>query len=274
MFLFLFGCVRQIERSLEPEPVSEEEVKSPQELFVCPKRQEREDQNCWQFDSCRGFCEDFYLSRNLGSSAEERVVETCYSWPEDLVKDFQNLVNLIDRRDIFKINPEVLGCFLRINELKGILFKNLGIRRSKMFLEVVAEDSDLANQIRKEDDTEFSILKTLFRNIGGQILDAIKEPLKSGNSFLILLSYAENQQAWTWINDYFSYLCGRSSGCTDPFEYYCEVLEDTSSQSLKRLFADSGFEREYRRSIQSQTCGGDSCEYGNLGDFKEACENF
>ena len=246
--------------------LSSKESLDQEEDSVCKNRVNEENPVCWTFPGCRSFCEELFFSK------EKQQI--CYNWPTALVDDFEILFSTMTKGLFQNIDSKIFKCFLKLSENNSILFKNLNEEESKEFLEEVAVNHNLAYHLASEDKGNFSVLTALFRKIKSRFINAIKQPLSHKHSnFLIALHKEENRSAWTWLNDYLIYRCRGDSTCKEPLDYYCEILEDVKGEALEDFFENNGFKREYRQRIESKTCGSSRCEYGELRDFDEMCDN-
>ncbi len=236
--------------------------RSPHKAFSCQK----ESQACWGFPACVRFCEELFFNK------ESR--KKCLQWPMVLFEDFNNLLNIIRTQPFQEIDLKVLKCFMDLSEEdKTILFKRLNKDSAQEFLEEIAKTPELALILAKEDDKNFSIFRTLTKKVSSRIPTAIKGRGGSKN-FLILLNENENRPAGVWLDDFISHFCRRDSSCDEPLDYYCKILDKTRSEPLKDFFENAYFKKEYKRNIESKSCGSQNCEYGNLIDFRSLCRSF
>lgn len=265
---FVSSCITHIPRlpshfySQSSEDNLKEDEKSLEiESFVCQK----EGRGCWEFSECRSFCEELFFN------PDDR--QKCHQWPISLFDDFKSLVATIKTEPFQNIEPEVLGCFIQLSEdRKTILFRQFNEEEAQEFLEEVARNPKLAFHLGREDKGDFSILHSLLKKIRGRTGKAFKEIINTKRvNFLILLHRNQNRPAWVWLNDYAVHRCRRDSFCKEPLEYYCEVLEDTFSETLADFFENQNFKNEYKTAIESKRCGSGYCEYGEVQDFREMC---
>ena len=246
-----------------PEDEKPLEKENQEEGFVCSK----EGRGCWEFSECRGFCENLFFG--------EDSREMCYQWPISLYEDFENLFITIYTKPFRYIDPKVLKCFVKLSENnKTTLFKKFNQEETLEFLGEIAKSSELAFHLSGEDKGDFFIFRTLFKKISSRIPRAVKRMSTNKGNFLILLHEYQNYHAWLWLDDYIIHGCRRDSLCKEPLDYYCEVLEDVFSATLEDFFENQYFKNEYRKAIESKQCGSQSCEYGDVRDFREMCDNF
>ncbi len=236
---------------------------SEEEGFVCLKK----GKGCWEFPECRAFCDEAFL----GKSARQ----ICYQWPISLYEDFRELFITIRTEPFQNLKPKVLKCFIHLSEGdKTALFKRFSREETLDFLEEIAKNPSLAFHLSKEDTGKFPILHSLFKKVSGRAPSAVQKTGSGTRNFLIVLNKYHNHYAWIWINDYLVYRCNRDSACKEPLDYYCEIFEKTLSSHLEDFFDNRRFKNEYRRAIESKQCGSQSCEYGDIRDFKKICDRF
>ena len=153
------------------------------------------------------------------------------------------------------------------------LFKNFTEKSAKLFLIQIAVNYELANYIYQTDKKRFDLLKDLFSKLDRRIQRAIRTEIFSGDHFLILAQKYKNTPALKWIDSFIHNNCKKSSTCSNPLEYYCEIFKETYRKDLETFFENHWFERAYKEDIESKTCDSYYCEYGRIPDFKELCEN-
>ena len=268
--LFLLGlhlsCAfkQPLQIHLIPTPKTPEK---PASLYqVEPTCLEKESTSCSLFPKCKKFCDDLFIDK------KER--RTCYTWPSHLIDGFEVVLDIMDKRSFENIKPRDLKCFLKLTKKDKRLFKSFTKEDAKEFLEYLVSDSILASQLASIDKGDFSFLNTLFRKISGRIVSAIKQDLSLRNSnFLIEIHQQDNKPALIWLTDYISYYCQRDDTCREPLDYYCEILKDKEPELLKDFFTNRKFEKNYTQAIQSKICGASFCQYGDLEDFNELCDN-
>lgn len=241
-----------------PETTEEEEI--------CLTKIKDTEPFCWAFPYCRNFCDELFINKK-----EE---EACYNWPLDLAEDFSSLYETMSEGVFQDLQPETLKCFLNLTENNKVLFQNLNEEESKEFLMELSFNHNLAYHLAKADKGDFSVFNTLFRNIQNRRISGIKESLGfRKENFLIEIHKEENLSAWSWLNDYIVHLCRRDSKCKEPLDYYCEILKPVKNSSLEDFLENSPFKKKYQRVIEAKICDSSNCEYGNIQNFKEMCDN-
>lgn len=240
----------------------------PREIDTC---KHRKGQGCWEFSTCRTFCEDVFFSKELE--------ETCYNWAFSLYEDFAILFNLMDKKAFQEVEPEILSCFIRLSgNQKDTFLRSWDQEKAEAFLEELAFNEKLAYELFKVDKKEdFEILEALFRKLGHRKADRnLKVNLDNLNeSFFTLIQNENNYPAWKWLDNYVSMECKKDRSCEEPLEYYCEVLEDYSRGELDDfLYKNDLFAKDYRGDIESKTCRGSACEYGDVQDLRTICRDF
>ena len=229
--------------------------------FICHK----EGRPCWEFPSCRAFCEDLFFNK------EDRKI--CHKWPIDLLDSFKTLFWTIGTQSFDNINPRALHCFVKVsNENRKLVFKRLNKEEAVELLEEMAQNSSLSYHIARADKGDFVIMDNLFKK-AGRNLRSMNSLAKNMNQILLLIHEQENKAGWDLFNSYIIYRCKKNSHCDEPLEQYCVTFKDSSSKTLEDFFENPFFEKAYKREIKSKTCGTSYCEYGDVKDFKALCKN-
>ena len=246
--------LKSIKQTLEKEP-------------ACQTKEENPNQVCWTLPHCRSFCANLFINKN--------DIQKCHNWPLELADSFSDLYETMKDGVFQDLNVKTFKCFLKLTDNNPILFKDLNEEESKEFLLEIAGNPNLAYQLSSVDKGDFSFLIALFRKLSGKRINSVKEPLGfKADNFLIEIYKGDNHPAWIWLNDYLVARCKRDSKCTEPLEYYCEILKNVKRRTLEDFFENSSpFQRGYEKPIQRKSCGTSHCEYGNLQDFQQMCDN-
>lgn len=223
---------------------------------------------CWQNQACIDFCEEvFWLD-------EDR--QKCRRQSLSMGIAFEELWEILKTGVFQHIRLEVFSCFLEVTENKKLFFRDFSEEEAKEFLHEMAKDRDMMQLVSKKGPDNFSILDALFRKINHIIVNAIAEPLTLGadNNFLITAYDNSNFFALVYLDDYIIYKCRRHSYCSEPLDYYCKILKDVKLSTWQRFFEERHhFRSNYKSVIESKTCNGSPCKYGNPKDWETLCQN-
>ena len=223
--------------------------------------------NCWQSASCKRFCEKLLIN------TQEQ--ENCLTWPLDLFPELQKLEQNLQQSLFSQIEPNILNCFLKtLKTSPHVFFKTFKAKQAEEFLQELAFNHQLSQQLIPLDKQPYLVLKTLLKKLSTRPATALKKELgPEKENFLILISEYENDLAWDWLDDYIRYRCEKESHCSKPLDYYCEILASVSKSDQETLFSYRLFTRKYKKSIESHTCNRKPCRYGHLRDFKKLCQS-
>ena len=250
----------------------------------------RERTNCREIGSspCEGNadCED--ICDDIFSSSKARK---CKALNVSLVEDFENIFYILDEGEEFdSINDETLDCLLDISETE--FAKEVGKLNSgdiKDFLEVVAEEEDLAHVLASEDD-DHKILEKLLDKLSSSAerLEAFKTDVESRDTFIDLIVDNENEEAWDWVTEYISEQCSSSSYCAPgkteyesksevrELVFFCKIYDgSTRTSNLSDLLEADFFNDRYGSFIENLAIcgeGSDPCQPNNVAHFGDSDE--
>ena len=229
---------------------------------------------CDKEKTCKKICDDIF------SRIEDK--KACYKLPEKLVLDFEQLLEDTEDGEVEKVanSTSTLDCLLDIDEKDFVdAVGDMNQIEAKEFLVKIAEDVDLAEIFKKEDDA-FNIIKTLLFT-AARSNDLIKQlsveiERERDKTFLWLLSEVRNKEAWKWLEAYIE--DRNKNNNKENIELYCEALLTMSDSDLKSFLVDASlFEDRYKDDVEDEDDKylydiDDSPDDEYEGDFKDWCE--
>lgn len=231
--------------------------------------------SCEGEESCEEICDDIFSSR-----ADRRK---CYELPEDLVSEFETLLEATEDGDTDEIDPEILNCLLDIDEREfAKAIKKMSRGEAEDFLAAVAEEDYLAQVLEEEDDEAVILRQLLSKTSRSENLIAqLENEIEDRKSFFYLAAES-NEYAWDWLDKYVDDVCSGTSSDYCPggesIGTYCKVLLNTqkfSEKKLKAFLSDADiFSHEYEDDVEEDNYlyeVTDSTDSRYEGDFRDWC---
>ena len=208
------------------------------------------DVKCKEDEICAEVCDDFFSGKD-----ESKCLES----PVELVYEFDILIESLDDGDVEDVEPEILDCLLEIDD--GPFTKELrrlSSREAKEFLELIAEDEDLAEVMEDQETSNYTFLTGLLSRSGSSNLLSAENNFPS---FLNILIEEDNEGAWDWFNSYVE------DYKSNPLEFYCHYYTESNSGGRKEHFRTSSlFEDAYGSEIEDDY----TCFRSNTGSMIKA----
>ena len=238
---------------------------------------EQSDYKCAGDDECEEVCDELF--------AIKKYENECLELPAELVYAFEELLVQVNQGQADDIDSQALHCLLNIDDQDFLSEVNrLSVRESEDFLQQIASDEGLA-RVLGEHDEGYNILETLLNNISNTIKGSFSTDIAGNDvTFLDLILAADNEAAFGWFDSYVDDYCRSDTNCDSAsdddddgaFVAYCEIYQDKflpTKQSWKLLKRSAVFKEFYEDFITDKECGGDSCDYDNFCDWRDACKN-
>ena len=246
----------------------------------CRNYGDQSDYKCKEDEDCIEACDELFPIK--------KYEDECLELPVELVYDFEELLLEIDEGQADDIQPQTLYCLLNIDDKEFLdEISGLSVRETKNFLQQIASDEDLAKVI-SEHDENYTILDSIMEGLSNADAPAFFAEEVTGDdiSFLDLILDADNETAFGWVDGYIDEICQDNEGqCTgsgssaragDIFVAYCRIYRGkltSTNRSWKILERSAIFKDQYEDFITNETCGSDSCDYDDVQDFIDVCEN-
>ena len=279
ILVFLFSCFSPtppLPSGNEAGIDNEEEYTPPEYKRRVPKRpdpkkqekcNEKGSRDCEGIEDCEDICDDIFNRR--------REKQDCYELPEELVLNFEKLIDLAEDGDIEDIDAGVLECLLDIDDREFTnAVKKMSRRESRDFLATVA-DNDVLAEILEEEDDEFNILKQILSKAAGSsdLQNMLQKEIDDGKTIVWLFGEG-NEFSWKWLDGYVDEECDdrNSSSCPsgENIGAYCTALLKMTDRELEDFLHDAGeFAEEYQEDIEDE-----DFEYevdADEKDFKDYC---
>ena len=243
-----------------------------------PKKQEK----CGKDSPKRDLCDKEKTCKKICDDIFNRISDkkACYKLPEKLVLDFEQLLEDTEDGEINKIanSTSTLDCLLDLDEEDFVdAVGDMNQSEAKEFLVKIAEDVDLADILKDEDDA-FNIIKTLLftASRSNDLIKQLSVEIERDKTFLWLLSEVRNKEAWKWLEAYIE--DRNENNNKENIELYCQALLTMSDSDLKSFLVDASlFEDRYRDDVEDEDDKylydiDNSPDDEYEGDFKDWCE--
>ncbi len=234
-----------------------------------PKKQEkckdRGRRDCEGNEDCEDICDDIFSRR-----ADKK---DCYELPEELVSEFEKIIEHTEDGDIKNIHPADLECLLDIDEREfASAVKKMSRREASEFWLAISEDESLAEILEDEDD-EYMILKQLLHKMTGSHTDTERFLTRKieDDKTVLWLAAEGSEPAWDWLDGYVSERCdSSSSSCQEPIDAYCTALLDMRDRDLEDFLSDADlFADEFEDEVED---AGFEYDVDDDNGFREFCE--
>ena len=286
-FWCLFSCVPNLQQDPffnnnlfypppPPLPIVRSEPKQPDPVKQGKCRQ-RGQRDCEGNKKCEDICDDIF-NRRLDR-------KDCYKFSEDLVYEFEKLIEATEDGDIESIEdigPETLECMLDISELAfAKAVRDMNRREAREFLLFIVRE-DIFSEVLEEEDDEYNILKQLLKEaIGGNDLERLLgEEIEDDKTFLWLAAQF-NEYTWSWLDSYVDEKCsgGDSPDCPEGenIRAYCQALLESGfkKRDWEDFLSDANFfEDDYAEEVEDAGYEYDITDNPDndfLGDFRTYC---
>ena len=236
------GFVQQASQAPDnPRPVVRQTPKKPdiEKQRRCGKGSTTVDL-CKDSSTCMNACDDVFTGR-----ANKK---DCYELPEELVFEFEDLLDATEDGEIDLIRPFALECLLDIDDREFTkAIGKMSRSEAKEFLYEITYDDELAEILEDEDDDYF-ILKDLLKQATGKsnLVEQLGTTIEDGKNFLHLAGEGV-EEAWEWLDNYVT----EEGDTDDPLSTYSRVLAGMNKRDLEDFLDDAdNFEDEYRSEVE------------------------
>ena len=152
---------------------------------------------CFVDTKCQKLCHKIYSSddqKNCKKLKAQQVYQIEKLYGVFLEKNPTSLenVNVFDLKVFFNVNPEPLFQF----------FKSLDLFSSKIFLNWIALNWQVA-QVFQEEDDQLIFLRIFLNKLSDSPINSLKEPILKDRTFIELAWLKQNDSALLWLYDYF-----------------------------------------------------------------------
>ena len=197
---FLVSCIRppvtqppaQPKAPIDRNYETRKETDKDREIVIKKARRGAE---CSTSNKCENICEDIYSRRSDRQDCEELSVEQV-----EKLEALDEYLEKPDFDDLQEIDFKDLDVYINVSI--DPLDDHVGDwnkRETEAVLEWLATDFEVARIFEKEDDN-YAILKTMLKEVGSNLKDALEEKLDEG-TLLEIAIVENNENLLEWIHD-------------------------------------------------------------------------